>query len=160
VTIRAFGWQDEYFRKTLERIDSSQRPYYLLLCIQRWLICVLNLIVAGLTVLIVGIAVALRSKVNPGLLGLALVVMMTLGYTLTAFVEWWTHLETSLGAVSRIKSFQEDTPSELLLTENADPGEDWPKQGTVRFDNVSLSYKFVIPQDLTSLALVLTRRKG
>ena len=52
-------------------LDASQKPFYLLLCIQRWLELVLDLTVAVLTILLVGLAVALRHSVNAGLLGVA-----------------------------------------------------------------------------------------
>lgn len=141
VTIRAFGWTSAYGDKTLTLLDTSQRPYYLLLCIQRWLTLVLNLVVAGLTVVIMGLAVALRSSINPGLLGVALVSMMTLGLSLAGVIQQWTLLETSLGAIARIKSFAQETPSEMLPAENIDPGEQWPTKGQLSFQHVSLRYK-------------------
>jgi ATP-binding cassette, subfamily C (CFTR/MRP), member 1 len=140
-TIRAFGWTAPYFTQTLALINEAQRPYYLLLCIQRWLVCVLDLVVAGLTVSIVGLAVILRSRVEPGLLGVSLVMMMKLGPSLAGFVQFFTQLETSLGAITRIKNFEQDTPPELLPAERADPASHWPKDGAVVFENVSLSYK-------------------
>jgi hypothetical protein len=54
-------------------LDQSQVPFYLLFAIQNWLNLVLELMVAGLITVICGLAVGLRSKVDPGYLGLALV---------------------------------------------------------------------------------------
>jgi ATP-binding cassette subfamily C (CFTR/MRP) protein 1 len=45
----------------------------MLFAIQNWLSLVLELVVAGLITCIVGLAVGLRSKVDTGYLGLALV---------------------------------------------------------------------------------------
>ena len=59
-TIRAFGWQTQTAKTNLKRLDASQRPYYLLNCIQRWLNLVLDLIVAALAVIIIALAVRLR----------------------------------------------------------------------------------------------------
>lgn len=73
VTIRAFGWSSAYRKKNSEYLDQSQIPFYLLFAIQNWLNMVLELMVAGLITVIVGLAVGLRSKVDPGYLGLALV---------------------------------------------------------------------------------------
>lgn len=143
VTIRAFGWTSKYFRRTLDLINAAQQPYYLLLCIQRWLVLVLDLIVASLAVLLTTLAVVLRSRVDPGLLGLSLVMMMTLGHTLASLVQFWTELETSLGAIARIKIFQEDTPNEALPDEIANPGPTWPASGALRLENVSLKYRQV-----------------
>lgn len=67
--------------------------------------------IAGLAVVLVGLAVTLRSRTNPGFLGLDLVHMMNLSYSLTNLVQHWTNLETSLGAIARIKDFSENTPT-------------------------------------------------
>ncbi|KAK0130214.1 hypothetical protein ONS96_014922 [Cadophora gregata f. sp. sojae] len=140
VTIRAFGWTEAYRNKNLRLLDASQKPYYLLLCIQRWLTLVLDLIVAGVAILLVILAVFLRHKISPGLLGIALVQVTSLGQTLAALIMQWTTLETSLGAVARIKSFSEDTPSELLEGEDGAPDSQWPAQGHLIFEGVSASY--------------------
>jgi len=145
VTIRAFGWTTAYLNKTMDLINASQRPYYLLLCIQRWLVCVLDLTVAGLTILIVGLAVELRTRIEPGLLGVSLVMLMSLGPSLALLVQCWTQLETSLGAVARIKHFEEDTPGECLPSEGAQPGDEWPRNGGLVFTDASLSYKSAAP---------------
>ncbi|KAI0906085.1 P-loop containing nucleoside triphosphate hydrolase protein [Ustulina deusta] len=141
VTIRAFGWTGGYTNKTNKLLDQSQKPFYLLLCIQRWLVLVLDLVVAGLAVLLVGLAVALRSKINPGFLGIALVQLTSLSHALTSLVQFWTLLETSLGAISRIKDFSETTPSEATAEESGESPSNWPHHGALTFDSVSASYE-------------------
>ncbi|KAM0258788.1 hypothetical protein ACHAQJ_003630 [Trichoderma viride] len=139
-TIRAFGWTHPYSVKTLSLLDNAQKPSYLLNCIQRWLTLVLDLVVAVLTILLVVFAVALRGKLNPALLGVALVNMMNLGLNLKGIILAWSQLETSLGAVTRIKTFEETTPSELLPEENYTPPEEWPAHGSLEFVNLSVQY--------------------
>lgn len=46
VTIRAFGWAESFQEKNLDLLDASQKPYYLMFCIQRWLALVLDIIVS------------------------------------------------------------------------------------------------------------------
>lgn len=140
ITIRSFGWTDKYIEKNHQLLDESQKPYYLLFCIQRWLILVLDLIVAGLALVLVGLAVALRSHINAGFLGLALVNMMELSHALTNLVQFWTSLETSLGGIARIKDFSENTPMEETLNENLNLDASWPSRGALRFESVSASY--------------------
>lgn len=103
----------------------------------------LDLVVAVLTVLLVVFAVVLRGKLNPSLLGVALVNMMSLGLNLKGIILAWSQLETSLGAVTRIKTFEETTPSELLPEENHTPPEEWPAQGSLEFVNLSVQYEYV-----------------
>lgn len=139
-TIRSFGWTAEYEEKNRKYLNDSQKPFYLLLCCQRWLIFVLDLIVAGLAILIVGVAVGLRDKLSAGFFGLALVNLMYMTHSLTNLVQHWTSFETSIGAVKRIKSFAEDTPCEGLPGEMGNPDPSWPSKGTLSFEGLSASY--------------------
>lgn len=140
VTIRAFGWTTQSMEKTICLLDVAQRPYYLLLSVQRWLVLVLNLVVAGMVILLLGLGVALRDRVNPGLFGVALVMMTTLGQMIADLIQAWTQLETSLTAVSRIKSFAENTPQETEGSETTFLDEDWPPLGGIRFESVYANY--------------------
>ncbi|KAI0858183.1 P-loop containing nucleoside triphosphate hydrolase protein [Xylaria cubensis] len=155
VTIRAFGWTESYTNKTNRLLDQSQKPFYLLLCIQRWLVLVLDLVVAGLAIILVALAVALRSKINPGLLGIALVQLTSLSHALTALVQFWTLLETSLGAIARIKDFSETTPREALAEESSDAPSTWPNHGAVTFESVSARYEEDGPLILKDLSFSL-----
>ncbi|KAI2469971.1 P-loop containing nucleoside triphosphate hydrolase protein [Annulohypoxylon bovei var. microspora] len=123
----------------LAYLDSSQRPAYLLYCMQRWLTLVLDLLIAGLATLLVGLALALRSRINPGLLGVALSSVVGFGQTLTALLMAWTQLETSLGAITRIRDFERLTPQEYD-GDTSPPNEKWPSQGAIRFLGISVTY--------------------
>ncbi|KAK0715388.1 P-loop containing nucleoside triphosphate hydrolase protein [Lasiosphaeris hirsuta] len=136
--LRAYGWTQRAEEENLNRLDRSQRPYYLLYCIQRWLALVLDLMVAGLAVLLVGLAVALKDQINPGLLGVALTSIMTAGQQLSMVIQNWTQLETSLGAVTRVNRFEADTPREEDGPDMPGPG--WPWSGAIRVSGLSAKY--------------------
>lgn len=53
----------------------------------------------------------------------------------------WTSLETSIGAVSRVRSFAQETPSEVKSDVDRIPGEEWPEAGAISFEIVSASYQ-------------------
>lgn len=97
----------------MELLDRSQKPYYLLFCVQRWLALVLDLIVAALAVLLMVMVVKLQDKLDAGLVALAFLNIMSFNQNLTAIVQMWTSLETSMGAIARLKAFGEHTPSEI-----------------------------------------------
>jgi ATP-binding cassette subfamily C (CFTR/MRP) protein 1 len=59
---------------------------------------------------------------------------------LASIVRQWTQLETSLGAVSRLKSFNEIVQSEDLPGENNVPPEGWPSRGAIDIKDVSATY--------------------
>ncbi|EAW10758.1 putative ABC transporter [Aspergillus clavatus NRRL 1] len=115
-TIRALGWQERFERRNQERLDASQRPVYLLYCIQRWLNLVLDLIVAALAVLLVGLVTNLPSSTSGGRLGVAMLNILGFSQSLAQFIFFYTDLETSLQAVSRVKEF-----AETAVSEEADP---------------------------------------
>ncbi|KAK6833488.1 ABC transporter [Apiospora arundinis] len=140
-TIRAFGWQDDLVLRADERLDASQKPFYLLYSIQRWLNLVLDLIVAVVAIVLVAIAVSLRSGTSVGFTGVALFNIMTLSAALKSAISSWTLLETSIGAVARVKRFEESTPNENSADETQQPPDNWPTTGAITFDKVTATYK-------------------
>ncbi|KAK1755881.1 ABC multidrug transporter [Echria macrotheca] len=140
ISIRAYGWEESYVAKNLGFLDTAQKPYYLLLCIQQWLSLVLGLLVGVFTILLTVMAVALHGKVDPGFFGVALVNMAGFCDSLARLISFWTSLETSLGAISRVKTFSEDTPRETTPEDAAPAPPQWPSQGALVFDNWTASY--------------------
>ncbi|KFY89738.1 hypothetical protein V500_05527 [Pseudogymnoascus sp. VKM F-4518 (FW-2643)] len=140
VTIRAFGWTKDMEKKNMAFLDASQRPFYLLYCIQRWLMLVIDLLVAALAIVLVALIVRFRHSADAGFVGLALINIMSFNMTLSAVIIHWTATETSLGAVSRIKSFVDSTRSENLPMESQDVPSEWPSEGSIILSDVSASY--------------------
>ncbi|PYH98071.1 P-loop containing nucleoside triphosphate hydrolase protein [Aspergillus ellipticus CBS 707.79] len=141
VTIRAFGWQNTFLDNIYGLTDASQRPYYLLFVIQRWLTLVLDMVVAGMATLIVGIAVGVPGSIGAGSAGLGLLNIISLSESLKQLISNWTVLETSIGAVSRVRQFQEDVRPEDKPDGYIEPPARWPERGDIRFFNVSASYR-------------------
>ncbi|KAH7486465.1 hypothetical protein FOMA001_g5636 [Fusarium oxysporum f. sp. matthiolae] len=137
-TIRSFGWTDEFLDESCRMLNTSQKPFYLMFCIQRWLELVLDLFVAGMAILLVTIALRIPGTTSEGAIGLAMVNLLGLNLTLTTVIEQWTTLETSLGAIARLKSFISNTPNENKQDETEVP-DNWPG-GRIVFDGVTASY--------------------
>ncbi|KAE9376787.1 putative ATP-binding cassette transporter [Stipitochalara longipes BDJ] len=140
VEIRAFGWSDNFLTRNLYLLDASQKPYYLLFCIQRWLSFILDLMVMVLAVVLMILVVKLRENITPGYVGLALLNVMSFNQSLAEIIKNWTRLETSIGAIARLMSFSAQTVSENLPRENESVPDNWPLHGTIEFKNVSASY--------------------
>jgi ATP-binding cassette subfamily C (CFTR/MRP) protein 1 len=138
-TFRAFGWAEDAIALNNSLLDASQRPAYLLAMIQRWLGLALQLVVAGLAVVFVTLATQLRS--NSAFTGASLVTLMSFGDQLSLLVEQYTLLETSIGAVSRLKTFSEKVVSENLAEEDVIPPREWPLEGSIEINGVSASYE-------------------
>ncbi|KAL7950242.1 P-loop containing nucleoside triphosphate hydrolase protein [Trichoderma barbatum] len=139
-TIRAFGWQKQAILKNHQLVDQSQKPFYLLIMVQRWLVLVLDLTTTALALLIVGFSVKLRGSVSVGLTGVSLVQLISMSETLNMLIQFWTSIETSIGAVARIKQFSEETPDESLPGEDQEVPTNWPDQGHVVIRGLEASY--------------------
>ncbi|KAM3508810.1 hypothetical protein MY11210_006596 [Beauveria gryllotalpidicola] len=85
-------------------------------------------------------AVVLPSSTSGGAIGLALVNVISFNFTLSSVTMTWTQLETSLGAIARLKWFNQYTPNENKSEETEKPGADWPSQGRIELENVVAAY--------------------
>lgn len=139
-SIRAFEWTDQFSLKNHQLLDRSQRPYYLMFCIQRWLTVVLDLLVAGLAIILMVVIIALRDNIDAGLVGVGLVNVMAFNGNLTALIQMWTMLETSIGAIARVRGFLRNTASENRAQESVVPATGWPQTGGFEIHNFSASY--------------------
>ncbi|KAL4960800.1 putative ABC multidrug transporter [Aspergillus stella-maris] len=141
-TLRAFGFIPDDIQKNARLVDSSQRAAYLLLMIQEWLNLVLNLVVMVLAAVLTTLAVRLQS--NSAFAGASMYSLMSFGESLSGIVVHYTTLETSIGAIARLKAFNETVKPE----DHEGPGEEdiipddsWPDRGLVELRGVSARYK-------------------
>lgn len=139
-SIRGFGWTTKFAERNRELLDRSQRPFYLMYCIQRWLGLVLDLLVAMLVTILMVMIVLRRHSIQPGFVGLGLLTIVNLSSSLTYLVRFWTLLETSIGAISRLRDFAKNTKSEHKAWESDRVNNQWPENGEVVFNSFEASY--------------------
>jgi ATP-binding cassette, subfamily C (CFTR/MRP), member 1 len=155
VTIRAFKWSDTFVEQNLLLLDNSQKPYHLLWCIQRWLALVLDLVVTVLAVIMMVLVVRLRNSVSSGNVGLAILNVINFSQSLAWIIRQWTSLETSIGAVSRLKNFTLSTPNENLVGEDQPVPDSWPENGAIEFKNLAASYTIAGPPVLKGINMYI-----
>lgn len=139
--IRSFGWQSQTLKKSLQLVDDSQAPFYYMFTIQRWLYMILTMTGSGMSVVVAALALYLTKSTSQAGAGLGLIQNLHFTVSTVQFIQRWTKLETSLGAITRLKSFIEETPSESDEDRKPPPAS-WPAQGAVEFDNVSARYRY------------------
>ncbi|KAH7030673.1 ABC transporter [Microdochium trichocladiopsis] len=144
-TIRAYRWEDKYEVKNMAFLNDSQRPYYMLMCLQRWLVFSVNLVVAMIALVLIVVVTTLREQIGAGYMGVALSNVLAFSSTIEAAVISWTMLEVCLGAVSRVRLFQDETESEeatanesVVLKKPDD--EHWPREGKVVIRDLTAAY--------------------
>ncbi|KAI1054390.1 hypothetical protein LB506_010541 [Fusarium annulatum] len=144
-TLRAFGYISDEVSKNARLLNRSQQPAYLLAMVQEWLNLVLDMIVMLLAAVLTILAVRLHS--NSGFTGASLVTLMSFGESLSGIVIYYTRLETSIGAISRLKTFNATVKPEDKEGEDMIPPENWPQRGSVELNNVSASYQIESSSD-------------
>lgn len=135
-TIRAFGWVSTFKETNIALLAESQRPYYLLYCIQRWLNLVLDIFVGALAVLLLTFAVTLSDITSPAALGVAMINLLNFNQDLANLIDSWTRMETSLGAIARLRDLENDTPQPAYHSYSSQ----WSFRRAIEFRQVSASY--------------------
>ncbi|KXJ87085.1 ABC transporter [Microdochium bolleyi] len=150
-TLRAFGWTHAAVSHNYTLVDRSQRPWYLMYVIQKWLGVVLDLVIAGLATLVVGLSVGLRNtdSGDAGFTGVSLTQIVSFTSYLKLLILFWAQLQMCMSAVQRIRSFSMDTETESDVQASdpsraggiEEPAADWPSEGGIVIRDLQAKYK-------------------
>jgi ABC-type multidrug transport system fused ATPase/permease subunit len=61
--------------------------------------------------------------------------------SLSQFISGWALLETSIGAISRLRAFVKETPVEAKESEDDETPPDWPYRGLIEIKNVTVHHR-------------------
>ncbi|CAD7954033.1 unnamed protein product [Amoebophrya sp. A25] len=162
-TIRVHRLEKVASKLNVEKLQRQLQVYFLANCANRWLS--LRMQLTG-TMLVSGVcffAIAMRSYLVAGVVGLAIMYSLKLTDTLNALNRESADLETQMISVERLRQYVEQVPSEAPLETEEDssivlngPGgseQSWPSAGRVEFQNVSLRYRDELPLVLRNVTL-------
>ncbi|KAI8155534.1 ABC transporter [Colletotrichum sp. SAR 10_70] len=138
--IRAFKWEDAFEAANMHRLDNSQRPSYLLSCLQRWLTFAVDMTITVIALILIVLVTTLREQIGPAFIGIALNNVLSFSGVIKALITSWVMLEVSLGAVARVRNFAANTKPEGASHELREPDGEWPGHGAVELRDVTASY--------------------
>lgn len=152
--IRAYGWEKKTLEEGFHLLDDSQKAFYYMYCIQQWLGVVLGFLMAVIATILMAFVLFMRQSTSKTAIGLAFLNLIFLAQTLEQLIMAWTSLETSIGALARLRNFMDKTPQEpndglLQVPEN------WPSLGNIELHDVTARYTYVSVL-LYDLILLLT----
>lgn len=107
--------------------------------IQEWLTLTLNIVVAFMATGLAALATQLRA--GSGFTGASLVTLMLFGESMANLIRFYTALETSIGAIGRLKTFSEQVKPEERPGEDVVPDEQWPQSGSIELQGLSATYE-------------------
>lgn len=68
-TIRAFRWGPQFQKTSQHLLNESQKPVYMLYCVQQWLTLVLDLVVGVIAVMLIAMVTSLKDKFSAASIG-------------------------------------------------------------------------------------------
>lgn len=139
--IQAFGWREQNLANGYRLLDNSQQPYYLTLCIQKWLCLILGLLVASVVFILVSVVVWTTHGSSGSAIGISFLAAMELQRLSIAALEVWVGSQPAVAALARLETFKKTTPREKRPTEPANLEQDWPFSGVVEMTGVSSRYR-------------------
>ncbi|KDD75553.1 hypothetical protein H632_c620p0, partial [Helicosporidium sp. ATCC 50920] len=150
-TVRAFGQQRPFATRNAALVDASNRMWWPLQCVNRWLSVRLELMGASV-VLGAGLFAAVLSPRTPGLAGLAI----TAALQVTGFLSWMvrqtTELEMAMNSVERLVEYDDQPTEAAAVVPHNRPLPGWPARGDVRVSRLVVRYRPDLPPVLRGVS--------
>ncbi|XP_057968870.1 ABC transporter C family member 13 isoform X3 [Malania oleifera] len=157
-TIRAFNSEDIFLARFIECVALYQQTSYSEITVSLWLSLRLQLL-GAFVITFVAVMAVIGSGRNlaisfgtPGLVGLALSYAAPVVTLLGSFLTSFTETEKEMVSVERVLQYM-DIPQEEQGCESLD--QDWPHQGHIEFQNVTLRYLPSLPAALHHITFTI-----
>ncbi|KAG5537417.1 hypothetical protein RHGRI_024745 [Rhododendron griersonianum] len=158
-TIRSFKSEGFFMDRFTRNVTSYQRTSYSEIIASLWLSLRLQLLAAFVVSFIAVMAVfGSRSNISffmdtPGLVGLALSYAAPVVSLLGSFLTSFTETEKEMVSVERVLEYMDVPQEELHGYQQLDP--EWPLQGQIEFQNVTLRYIPSLPAALKDVSFII-----
>ncbi|KAG2425890.1 hypothetical protein HYH02_014893 [Chlamydomonas schloesseri] len=155
-TIRAYGAATRFHDDFLHSMSHNGNWYFAFISTSRWIGVRLDG-VAGTTLLAAALlAMAMRSRVNTGVLALALTHVLQLTGVMQWVVRQSAEVENNMTSVERMLAYtQLDSEPPRLAEGGAAPPEGWPRSGALEYEDVTAVYRPGLPPVLRGISFRL-----
>ncbi|XP_060518770.1 ATP-binding cassette subfamily C member 4-like isoform X2 [Cylas formicarius] len=156
-TIRAFGAEEILTKEFDNYQNENSSAYFTFTALGRSFGMTLDMHCVVFVALVTLSFLFFDAKTLGGNVGLAI----TQSITLTGMFQWgmrqWSELENTMTCVERIKEYADIEPEKDVETK--EPPKNWPEEGNVTFENLSLRYAADEPNVLKNLSLNIRCRE-
>ncbi|KAJ6326174.1 hypothetical protein OIU78_013303 [Salix suchowensis] len=158
-TIRAFKSEDFFMKKFIEHVTLYQRTSYSEIIASLWLSLRLQLLAAVVISFVAMMAVIGShdylpiSFGTPGLVGLSLSYAAPIVSLLGSFLTSFTETEKEMVSVERAIQYMDIPQEEFRGSQSLNL--DWPFQGTIEFQNVTMRYMPSLPPALHGISFTV-----
>lgn len=179
VTIRAYRAMGLFRNQHEKHINDNFQMYYMTNACNRWLAMRLDLIGALVFLFAAGFLMLIRERLTPGIIGLTIGYALQMSFRLNFLVIQSIEMEVNLNSVERTEEYAkiaQEGFSEVEGIETVEqiygdagagkpsygplpPPPDWPSQGRLTFENVSMRYRDGTPLILKNLNLSIEAKE-
>ncbi|KAJ3075759.1 hypothetical protein HDU98_006997 [Podochytrium sp. JEL0797] len=158
-TIRAYGDELRFTARNDAVTDRNNSPYFLLQTAAMWLSLRLQLI-GSLLVLCASLIGVLSTTIAPAMFGLTLSYSLSVTQILSMTIQNFTQTEIAMNSVERIENYAYEVPVEAdAIIQNNRPEKEWPRNGTIEFQNVVMRYAPTLPIVLDNVSFSVGNRQ-
>ncbi|GCF00367.1 Transporter of the ATP-binding cassette [Zygosaccharomyces mellis] len=153
-TIRAFGDESRFIQENLHKIDENNRPFFYLWVANRWLAMRIDLI-GSLVVFGAGVFILLNiDHIDSGMAGISLTYAITFTEGALWLVRLYSNVEMNMNSVERLKEYMV-VDQEPYNQPSMTPPLDWPQQGRVEMNDLSLRYAPGLPRVIKNVTFTV-----
>jgi len=152
--IRAYKRITMFVEENEHKLNENAKAYFSLFASNRWLAIRLEFIGYSVVTLAALFAVFGKGTINPGLAGLAMSYSLSLTGLLNMAVRMSAEVENQLVSVERFMEYT-SLPSEAPETSSRAVPPEWPAEGKIDFENVSMRYRPELPLVLKNVSFAV-----
>ncbi|SCU77356.1 LAME_0A00826g1_1 [Lachancea meyersii CBS 8951] len=153
-TIRAFGDERRFMEANLQKIDENNKPFFYLWVANRWLAFRVDMI-GALVVFAAGVFVMLNiSSLDSGLAGISLTYAISFTEGALWLVRLYSNVEMNMNSVERLQEYM-DIEQEPHYQSTHNPPPEWPNQGKIEVNDLSLRYAPHLPQVIKNVSFTV-----
>ncbi|KAF8976440.1 hypothetical protein BGZ46_008260 [Entomortierella lignicola] len=153
-TIKAYNRVEHAVFLNQQKLDLSNRAYYLFQMGTRWIGIRIQVLGSVLVLMISLFIVGFRNSINAASAGLILSYLARNSGDMSYVVQCSTALENNMNSTERLVHYAKNIPQESPTESRPGlkPSPSWPDQGTISLHNVSLRYRPDLPLVLNNIS--------
>ncbi|KAG0212045.1 hypothetical protein BGX28_006943 [Mortierella sp. GBA30] len=152
ITIRAYGFQNQFLSTNATNLDNNNRTFILLWSTTRWLHWRVDL-VGAFVAFVTGLLVLLNwDTLAPGWAALSLSYSLEFTVSIVWMIRYHAENEINMNAVERVAEYidMEEEPPEII--EGSRPPASWPHSGEIIVDHLTMKYALNTPDVIKDIS--------